>query len=248
MMRRLAWGAAAAVLYLGTALALGASGVPVLPIFDGVQPPAPYRWVDPPPELAEQNQPALGGSFTLPFESLTAGFGVVTEDGQAQVSGSPDAVPEPRGQEALHLEIVPRDPDRVAAPPEGLRFDGNAYEVRAEYRPSGRPASPAAPVSVVVRYPLHATILLRWTGSRWERLQSTPVPATLQVFAETPELGVFVAAAEGEADGFPWSLVAAGAAGAALGLGGLAWWHFRRRRRPKRGPDRTSRKRRRQRR
>ena len=48
---------------------------------------------------------------------------------------------------------------------------------------------------VVLRYPLHATTLLRRTDSQWRPLQAETVPSTLQIFATTDALGRFVAAA-----------------------------------------------------
>lgn len=224
----LGWGAAAALLYVGAALSLNGSGLPILPVFDGVQPPAPYRWVAPPPEFADQNQPALAGSAMITVEDLDQGFVAVTEDGQAQLSGAADAFRARPEERAVRVEIVPRDPARVAPAPPGLRFDGNAYEVRATYRPSDAPVPFVGEVAIVLRYPAHATALLRWTGSRWERLEATPVPAALQVFAQTDEPGVFVAGApDTGADGFPWSIVASAAGGAALGLAAVAWWRRR---------------------
>jgi hypothetical protein len=46
----------------------------------------------------------------------------------------------------------------------------------------------------LLQYPVHATVILRRDGDVWTTLKSTTVPASLQVFADTQKLGVFVAA------------------------------------------------------
>jgi len=101
-----------------------------------------------------------------------------------------------RGLDGLvQIRIVPQDPASGSPPPPGLRFDGNIYAVAGFYTLSRKPVTLRKPVSVVLRYPLHATTLLRRTDSQWRPLQAETVPSTLQIFATTDALGRFVAAA-----------------------------------------------------
>jgi hypothetical protein len=73
-------------------------------------------------------------------------------------------------------------------------YQGNAYTFDAKYQPSGQPAPLVKPASVLLQYPVHATVILRRDGDVWTTLKITPVPVSLQVFADTLKLGVFVAA------------------------------------------------------
>jgi hypothetical protein len=46
---------------------------------------------------------------------------------------------------------------------------------------------------VVLRYPLHATVMLRSAGAGWMALSTTRYPGTLVVLANSDQLAVFVA-------------------------------------------------------
>lgn len=227
MTRRLAWGLATAVTYVLLSLAqLGPSGLPFRPLFDGLAPPRPYRWVDPPPEFAEENQPPLSGTTELVLGGMgSKAESVTTRDGQAQVTFGERAF-RPAGEErAVRVHIRPLDPDQFGPPPPGLPFNGNAYEVESEFLPSGRPAPVAREVSMALRYPSHATVILRWSGEEWVRLETGQISANLTVFAATTQLGVYVPAGRPQppARGFPWATlgylsVGAAALAAALGV------------------------------
>ena len=197
-MGRLAWGAAAAASYLLAAwLFNGVGGAPVRLLFDGPHPVQPYNYVDPPSaDLARTNLPPQPGEFAFSLLSpgVIEGGSVTTGDGQATLTIPGSAFPVPPGQKGVVVRLTPIDPVTLGPPPEGLDFDGNAYTVEAEYRPSGDAATLERDVTAVLRYPVRAEVLLQWDGSRWNRLKSTTVPATLQVFADTGELGTLVAA------------------------------------------------------
>jgi hypothetical protein len=196
-LRRLGPGVAAAGIYLLVA-GLGYSGGAwvLRPIFDSAAPPPPYRWLKPPAELAADNIRAQGYTKTVPLTpSGSAETSVTTVDGQASLVLPKDSISPSPGQADVVIEMSPRDPLKIGPPPRGMVFDGNAYEVKASYKPSGEPAhlSGAAPVSLVLRYPIHANKILRWNGSAWETLKTTVAGPSLQVFSNIDDFGVFVA-------------------------------------------------------
>ncbi|HEV3474328.1 MAG TPA: hypothetical protein VG602_03070 [Actinomycetota bacterium] len=195
-LRRLLWGLGAAAAYVAVVWTASVQGgMPVRLLFDGPHPQQPYNFVDPPTDLAARNLPAQPGeaTFGLLSKGVIAGGSVSTGDGQAGLTFPAQTFAARPGQEVV-VTITPQDPLSVGPPPDGLAFDGNAYTVRAEYRPSGQEASPEREVTALLRYPVRANTLLRWDGSGWSRLESTNVPATLQVYANTDQLGTFVAA------------------------------------------------------
>lgn len=193
---RLGWGVVAAAAYVATVWMAHVDGpMPVRLLFDGPHPLQPYNFVAPPKDLAARNQPPQPGEVVLGLLSRGAveGGSVTTNDGQASMT-FPAQTFAPRPGQKVRVRITPEDPARLGPPPEDLRIDGNAYTFTAEYQPSGEEAVPETEVTTLLRYPVRANVLLRWDGERWERLKTTAVPATLQVYGNTTELGTFVAA------------------------------------------------------
>jgi hypothetical protein len=180
-------------------------GLPPRPIFDGLAPPPPYRWVNPPPELAAGNEQPLRGTGRIPLGPEGGAVTVATEDGQALVSVPRGGFGPPPGdgETVVRLTITPVDPAVLGPPPQDLRFDGNAYRVDAAYPGSNDTATPMGPPTVFLRYPLHADRLLRWSGTGWDALVSNRILPSLQVYAEAPELGTFVAATRDLGDPAP---------------------------------------------
>jgi hypothetical protein len=152
-----------------------------------------------------------------------------TADGQALVSFAPNAVAGRPGETTVNIRITPLDPATLAGPPPGLRFDGNAYEIRAVYASSGAPAGLRRSVSIVLRYATGATQVLEYRGSTWRPVASVDFPAALQRTAEVSVPGAFVVAAP-EALPYvhrtsPWIYGGIGAVG--LALGALIVWTIR---------------------
>src|SRR5579884_2539020 len=177
--RSTAWsGVAIVALYLvAVALAPPQPGARLL--YDGPVPLAPYRWVSPPPDLAAANQPPSSGTAAITLGAIESMPGdASTEDEQAAT-----------------VRLVPLDPRAIAPAPRGLKFDGNAYDITASYARSGRPVRLTKSATVVLRYPVHATALLRARAGGWIRLRATRFPMTQQLAGATDRLGVFVAAA-----------------------------------------------------
>ena len=231
MSRRLAWGLLAVGVFLaGTALSFRL-GLPVRPVYDGGTPPAPYRWVDPPQEFADENkQPQAGAAVVELTRRGSEPLGILTGDTQAQAT-LPEGVFAPTpGAERVRILIQPEDPRDLAPAPAGLTFDGNAYRYSAEYLPEGRAAEAAASLTVVLRYPRHATVVLRLEDRRWVRLPTTRIPASLAVVGESEELGTFVAAAPPSAgsQGIPPVVLLLASVGAAVVGVGVGLWSRRR--------------------
>lgn len=227
--RILSWGVVAAGLYILSAVLVQSAGHPVLPLFDGLGPPAAYRWVNPPQEAAASNEPPLPGAGEISLEGPTQNFFVTTEDGQASLSGTSDMWVRPPRQKAVAVELTPLDPQTLGPTPQGLLFDGNAYEVKASYKPSGDEAVLGGKVQMILRYPRRSNVVLEWTGTAWRRLTSFVIRPSLQVYAEVEELGTFVAAGpppRAHRSILPW--VAYGGAGVAVVGAGVAYYLWKR--------------------
>jgi hypothetical protein len=238
--RVLSWGVVAAGFYILSALLVASIGQPVLPLFDGLGPPQPYRWVTPPPEVAATNEPATPGTGKVSLKGPPQNFFVTTEDGQAAIAGLSTAwVREPR--QSVTVNLTPLDPQDVGPPPRGLIFDGNAYQVEAVYTRSGDQAVLEDKVQVILRYPRRANVVLEATDSGWRRLESFVIRPSLQVYSEVEELGTFVAAGPPprvhRRSVLPW--IASGAAGVAVAAAGVAF--YLRRRSKTRRPRKTRR-------
>lgn len=233
-MRVLAWAGliAVAVVFVVARQTIGLRR----PFLDGYTPPAPYRWVSPPPTLAAANQPPTGGAVDIPLtDGASEAAGAFTDDGQVTVSFNPGTFTAPAAQTAVHVRIIPVTPQPVA--PAGIIADGNVYSIEAMLMPSGKPAVPLrAPVLVDMRYPQHKPdAIYRIEGKRWMPMDSTVQDLLLTIDARSTQLGTFAAghqatSAVTTATGWnPW-LVAALVLLAVLGVALLAGVRIRRRR------------------
>ncbi len=190
--REFMWGVAAAALYLA-AVAYTWPLAPIRILYEGEAPPLPYRWVHPPAELAQDNQPPQSGAGQIALTPQgSQSTSIVTDDGQAGVIFRFGAIAPRTGATSVQAKVVPLDPAALPRPPSGLRFDGNAYRVEATYN-TGEPVVLSMPMTVVLRYPRHATMLLRLSGEIWTTLDAHIVPGSLQIFAGTDHVGVFAA-------------------------------------------------------
>jgi len=192
--RTLAWGGVAALGYLLVVIASQRAGLtPLLPLFDGLAPTTPYRWVAPPPEFRATNESPLPGSASLALTPAGSDpLSITTGDGQAAIIIAINVVEPRAGETEVKVTITPLDPGPVV--PQALRHfvNGNAYRFDATYGVSGAPAVFKKPVTILLRYPTHATDLWRSGEPEWTKLAATVFPTTLQLYAETSALGTFV--------------------------------------------------------
>lgn len=219
-LRVLALGIAAGACYLAAGTLVWPA-VPLKILYEGEAPPLPYRWVHPPANLPEPNQPPTPGSGTIaltPTGSQSAS--VLTDDGQAAIILRFGAIAPRDGASSVTVRIIPLDPATLPAPPPGMRFDGNAYRMDAVYD-TGGPITLRTSATPVLRYPKHATVLLRFSGSGWTSLETHVVGGSLQLFGPTDTLGTFVAAAPPTAAPAPWATYAPVAAAIAGVLAAL---------------------------
>jgi hypothetical protein len=192
------------VLYLaGAAVSGRASILARRPLLDGLAPPTPYRWVNPPAELAAANKAPASTRFTVKLQADGSRLGAFsTSDGQINLVLSEGAVPPRSGQTDVEVAVDPVDPAPLGPAPAGLVVAGNAYRVQASYRPGGAKVEAlGGQSSVGLVYPLLATavadvgghvVLSSPDGRAWKQLASTDTPGTHQVSAQLNTTG-FVA-------------------------------------------------------
>jgi hypothetical protein len=151
------------------------TGHDVRPLFEGIGPDSPYRWVNPPKEFAPGNvkpDPSRTGVELQANGSKAAGL--LSSDSQLVINLDAGAVPPKAGDNGLTVTIVPLDPARLGRLTPPMRPDGNAYWVEMAYKPSGDPVSGlAAPGNVLVVVPEPAdTVLFSPDGRAWQELDS----------------------------------------------------------------------------
>jgi hypothetical protein len=203
-------------LYLaGAAVSGRASILARRPLLDGLAPPTPYRWVNPPPDLAASNKPPASTRFTLELAPEGSQLGAFsTSDGQVNLVLSQGAVPPRSGQTGVEVTVDPVDPATLGPVPSGLVAAGNAYRIQAGYQPSGdKVGALGGQSSVGLVYPLLTTavadtgghqVLSSADGRAWEVLPSTDTPGTHQVSARLTRTGyvmVGVPPSAGESQG-----------------------------------------------
>jgi hypothetical protein len=197
--RALASGVAAAAVYAALAALSGwLSPLARGPLLDGLGPPLPYRWVSPPPELADGNVPPSAGVFRVelgPGGSKPATF--VTSDNQVTLIVPADAIGPRAGARAVEVRVDPLDPSTLPSPGGDLRVFGNAYRIRAVYRPSGGPVRALRErLQVILVYPVTANlytnrpvVLSSPDGTSWRNVDGSHSGAQQQIAAEVAELG-----------------------------------------------------------
>jgi hypothetical protein len=167
--------------------------LPRAPVLDGLQPPAPYQWVKPPPDRANDNKPPSAATGRIDLTSIGSAGSHTTPDGQATIIFDSNSVPVPPGQTSVSVTITPLDPDKVGPPPPGgYHYDSNAYKFDATYEPSGQPLTTMT-VTIVLSFATSADHIFHRNGSGWDPLPTTPA-AQNQLFAPAHSLGTFVAA------------------------------------------------------
>jgi len=200
--RALAWGLVAAIAWVTLAALSGAwSPLAGRPLLDGLIPGAAYRWVEPPPELAADNEPPAADGFEIVFRDGESEADVVfTADNQVTLV-TPQGVVRDSEARTLRIGVTPRAPSSLGALPGELEPFGNAVHLEAATTPGGPVATFDQPVTAVLVYPatpnLHATsheILWSVDGSAWAPLGTTDAPLQQQAQAEIAQPGFLVVA------------------------------------------------------
>jgi hypothetical protein len=207
--RRRALGLATAVgvltLYaMGTATSGHLSLLARRPILDGIGPPPPYDYVNPPPELAAKNQEPPGASISAKLGPKgSAAQTLEPSDGQLLFVMRAGLFPPHPGAKEVLVVAKPMDPAKFPPLSNGLQLVGNAYTISATYEPGGDPVEHLAFNAVgILTYPvvvnLHATnhtLVLSTEGKPWQALNSTDVPGLTQVQGTVPALGTLAVGA-----------------------------------------------------
>lgn len=192
---------AAAVLgcYLAAAGATGAlSGRHVLPLFEGIGPPPPYQWVNPPRPFATGNTKPAPASTDIAFKAgQSAQASAFTSDGQCVVNFNAGVFAVHTGDTSVRATITPLDPATLGPVPPGLAADGNAYRIELSYRPSSTPIdSITMPGSISLVAPNPGQVLLYSSdGQSWTKLTTDTVGTTSSVFSTFTRPGWYLVGA-----------------------------------------------------
>lgn len=170
------------LLYAAVAvLTYAAASRAIRPLFDGFAPPAPYRWVKPPPELARDNQPPQAVDRTVPIGNQGSEPTVAsTPDAQIIVTLPQGAIGGHPPDTAVILGITPADAGTLGPLPAGLRVVGNAYRVSLVYQPSLTPVTQVgAPATIALTAASQGDVLLYSPDGRaWQTSAARPFGAT----------------------------------------------------------------------
>jgi hypothetical protein len=191
-------GIAVAAVYLAAAMASAHLSVLARrPLLDGLAPPEPYRWVDPPRALEQTNRPPTPGTFTVGLGRNGSRTAVLTtDDAQVTLILARGAFPASSGQRAVEVTMTPVAPDEVEPPEAPLRISGNVVRLEATYQPSGDPVpGPLLGVRVVLVYPFTAgehgshTIISSSDGETWTTPETNDLPSIQQADALIETMG-----------------------------------------------------------
>jgi hypothetical protein len=197
--RRTLIGGLAVVVAFGLLAAISGHFSPLArsPLLDGGALLGPYRWVNPPPDLASTNEQPAAGAFSLQITSAgTLPSTFVLSDNQATLSFAKGAIPVRGDATEAHIAVEPEDPEPLGALPGGLTAFGNAVHLGVTYTGGASVSGFDAPVDVSLVYPvtltLHAAsheILWSADGQRWRRLRSKDSAVLQQATASVPGPG-----------------------------------------------------------
>lgn len=198
--RTLAWGLVAVTAWGALAAISGAwSPLARRPLLDGLIPGAAYRWVEPPPELAPENEAPRPGSFEIGFRGRRSEPDVVfTPDDQTTLI-APEGLVVDADARALLLEVTPLAPSGFAPLPGELEPFGNVVRIDATVEPGGAVRAFDEPATAILVYPatpdLHATShVLLWSadGGSWTELDTMDSVAQQQAEAAIDGPGLLV--------------------------------------------------------
>lgn len=180
------------------AVTIGASNHVLRPLYEGVGPAAPYRWVHPPAQFAATNVKPSPTTQTIDLTaSGSVAAGASSGDGQLVLSFPVGTIAPLAGASAVLISITPVDPAKLGSLPVGAYSDGNAYHVTATYQPGGVPVAVARhPVDAVVVTPVpSAEFLTSPDGKTWRLLLYHHIPSQAAVATTFTQFGYLLAAA-----------------------------------------------------
>lgn len=144
------------------------------PLYDGIVPIEPYRWLDP---AAGQQGGAKGATAEIPVRSGKSPLVAVATpelEPQAQIFAQPDGLTITPGAHTIKVSIEPIASEGV---PTGGHVDGNVYRISVADDTGAALTAPAsARVSVVLRAtdPAQAEATLeRYSGGSWQPLKTS---------------------------------------------------------------------------
>lgn len=167
------------------------------PLLDGLVPPAPYRWVDPPPELASTNVEPTPVTTVVKLGNRGNATAIVsTDDAQVTLVLPRGAFGNAPQQQSVRVRIDPLPPDAVEPPEPPLRILGNVYRLRGNYVPSGDPAPlQTEGVRVVLVYPFISTdhwqhaVIVSPDGESWTSVETNDFRGIQQADGPIETLG-----------------------------------------------------------
>jgi hypothetical protein len=178
--RRVVWAVVAVAVYLvavTVTVALRHDGA--RPLYDGFIAPTSYRFVDPPAFFAPGNVPPHRLVMSIPLDSAgSAAAGFATSDGQFVVNIGKGAIAAAPGATMVAVRVTPLSPRRLAAVPDGLRPNGNAYRVEMTYEPTGAAVTRLAePGTMLIEIPELGTALFTSPdATAWTTVAAQPIP------------------------------------------------------------------------
>jgi hypothetical protein len=159
--------------------------------FDGLAPPAPYRWVSPPPQLKQGNQPPLtghGAANVGPTGQVEPGS-IFTADNQAEISFIPGAFTTPANHSPVTIDITPVG---TFPSPGSIHLVTNVYCFR-----STSPIAPGRDALITLTYsdsvPGPSSIYGYQQSGPWQKIGSTGTSAPYTISARAHQLGCFAA-------------------------------------------------------
>jgi hypothetical protein len=168
------------------------------PLLDGLVPPAPYRWVDPPPELASTNVEPTPVTTVVKLGNRGSATAIVsTDDAQVTLVLPRGAFGNAPQQQSVRVRIDPLPPDAVEPPEPPLRILGNVYRLRGNYVPSGDPAPlQSVGARVVLVYPFISTdhwqhaVIVSPDGESWTSVETNDFRGIQQADGPIDTLGL----------------------------------------------------------
>jgi hypothetical protein len=157
--------------------------------YDGFGPQAPYRWVSPPPQFKNNNQPPQPGHGTaaVAANGIVNPGSVFTQDGQASISWVPGAFVPPPDRSPVVIDIKP-----VAGYPNpgNVHLATNVYCIT-----SSSPLAPGKDVLVTLTFsdqlPAPTDVYEYQDNKAWQNIGNTGSAAPFSISARATSLGCF---------------------------------------------------------